>query len=224
MARLLGNLSFPSRIFAHAHLLSRVPALSDWQKLWHAAPASVRDNCCQLLSTVSYSTLSMRAAMPLPDGAHLPIEECSGCMLSWQSCLGRGGDVVRYWLSHDISELVLLQLVQGDATCQALFEAFLSFLQCMVQRTGFTHHSAAMELNCEDWSTCAVVHFHAHCCVDWEVREPELLKVNFARKQWQYDGSSPHMTFTMVKRNADPKKLMTLGLFYCASRKVGSVF
>ncbi len=28
----------------------------------------------------------------------------------------------------------------------------------------------------------------------------------------------------MVKRNADPKKLMTQGLFYCGARKVGFVF
>ena len=145
-------------------------------------------------------------------------------MLTWQSCLGRGDDVVRHWLSHDISERVLLELMQGDATCQALFKAFLSFLQCMVRRTGFTHHAAAMELNSEDRSTCAVVHFHAYCCVDWDVRKPDLQKVNFVRKDWQYDGYSPHVKCTMVKRNADPKKLMTQGLFYWAARKVGSVF
>ena len=220
----LGTCHSVSRIFADAYQLSSVSARSDWQKMWHAAPASVRDNWCQLLSTVSYSTLSTQATMPLPDGADLPSEECSGCMLTWHSCLGRGDDVVGHWLSHDISELVLLELVQGDATCQARFKAFLSFLQCMDRRTGFTHHSAAMELNSEDRSTCAVVQFLAHCCVDWEVRKPELLKVNFVRQEWPCDGYSPHVKFTMVKRNADPKKLMTQGLFYCGARKVGFVF
>ena len=220
----LGICHAVSRIFADAYQLGRVSARGDWQKLWHSAPPVVRENWCHLLSTDAYGTLSTQAAVPTQDGEALPCEECCGCMLTWQSCLGRGDDVVRHWLSHDISERVLLELMQGDATCQALFKAFLSFLQCMVRRTGFTHHAAAMELNSEDRSTCAVVHFHAYCCVDWEVRKPDLLKVNFVRKDWQYDGYAPHVKFTMVKRNADPKKLMTQGLFYCASRKVGSVF
>jgi hypothetical protein len=170
----LGTCHSVSRIFADAYQLSSVSARSDCQKMWHRAPASVRDNWCQSLSTVSYSTLSTQATMPLPDGADLPSEVCSGCSLTRQSCLGRGDGVVEHWLSHDISELVLLELVQRDATCQAQFNAFLSFLQCMVRRTGFTYHSAAMELNSEDRSTCAVVQFLAHCCVDWEVRQPEL--------------------------------------------------
>ena len=214
-----------SRTFATVYHLSVLAGRQAWQKLWTDTTSAVRANWTRLLDADNYEDLVAALEQPNCDAGAVPTEECCGAVITWQTCLGRRiDDPVRHWLSRGVGQDVLLELMQGDEVCQSCFRSFCSFVHSMVHKTGFSHFSCSMELNSEDHASLAVVHLHATVCTGWKRRGAELQKVPFQRSEWSYDSYSPHTEFTNVKRNADPKKLMTQALFYCAAEKVGSVF
>lgn len=214
-----------ARLFSKVFQMTAVQGRTAWQPIWANAPEAVRANWGRLLEAEGYEKLVQEAEPPSDepeDGSH--VVECHGAMLTWQSLLGRSDDPVRCWLSHNIGRDVLVELMQGDEICKSVFKTFCSFVDDLASPNGFKHFACAMELNAPD-AARAVVHLHAYIAISWiQGRIPELVKGTFLQEQWQYGGYAPHVAFTKIKRNADPKKLICQGLFYCAAPKIGSVF
>lgn len=214
-----------ARIFSKVYNLGIREGRAAWQLTWSVTPADIRENWARLLEAEGYEKLEQEAE-PKQEEVE-PVSravDCHGAMLTWQTALGRGDDIVRHWLSHKISRDVLVELMEGDESCKAIFKTFCAFVDNLVSQNGFKHYACAMELNAQD-AARAVVHLHAYVAISWvQGRTPELVKGKLQQEDWQYCGFAPHVTLTKIKRNADPRKLICQGLFYCAAPKIGSVF
>jgi hypothetical protein len=170
----------------------------------------------------------LRSSLGLSDHAAKNCAEsdeqvCVGAVLTWQSTLGRKEDCVREWASLGISIETTAELMHGDHVCKAHFEMFVRTVGALVDQHGFMNFSACMELNPS--RELSVVHLHAYVCADWsKYKGSKRVAGRIAPEQWVFDGYTPNVRFTNVRRNACPKKLMSGGLLYCAVPKIGSAF
>ena len=212
-------------LFSEAYSLTVREARKSWAPVWARAPATVKNNWVFSFASEGYDEMRKKLSLP----ANLTtVDEAAegvsvGALLTWQSSLGRCRDCVAEWVGMGISVDTTAELMQGNEYCKQRFARFCSTVLAYVSQHGFKNASCSMELNPSRKE--AVVHFHDYVCADWEQWKGAKRATGVCLKDdWAFDGFTPTVKFTNVRRNACPKKVMSGGLYYCYVAKIGSVF
>ena len=213
-----------ARVMGAAFRLTVREARTRFASLWKAASVETRTHWCHFARCADYpQPLASGPVSPLKVKDEIAIE-AYGALFTWQTAIGRGQDSVRNWLDLNIEGETLFDLMQGDKELQYAFSTFSQWVESQCACQDFSIWATAMEANTSP-DARAAVHLHAFVCADWKLRHtPQWVKGDATSSQWQWQGYNPFVRVTAVRGNADAKKVLVQGLFYCQARKVGSLF
>lgn len=191
------------------------------KRAWNEASSAVKSNACLLMRQTEHLPPA-----PLEDGTRKPSShECYGCILTWQTRWGRGGDVLDEFVSRGLRMDDLTELCRTLAPLKDAFDEFVTWIaEEVVPALRMTYWSCAMELNSTE-SSVARVHLHTFVCKNWSFwGSPNFTKAVITPVKLVYNHMVPHPQPTRLGNRQNPQRALMGGLYYQLAPKIGSLF
>lgn len=211
---------FIASLYAVHNSLTCHQAREILKKAWNSAKPAVKSNACLLMRQTEHMPLDpSEKTTPRPAN-----HECYGCILTWQTRWGRGGDALDEFLSRGLHIDDLTELCRTVAPLREAFDEFVIWISQVVQDLGMSFWSCAMELNGTE-SAVSVVHLHAFVCKNWAAwNSPQFTKVVISPTKLAWNNMVPHPQPTRIGNRQNPQRALMGGLYYQLAPKVGSLF
>jgi hypothetical protein len=151
------------------------------------------------------------------------IELYGGCF-TWHSLLARSTGTVARLIAAGVGTGEIAEIAAGEPELQREWFCFKNWLDALGEHLGFECRAMCVEM-CMPDAQKAKIHYHCYLARDWKKwRTPAWAPIKVKKAEFEYMNFTPHISKANLRGAANPKNLITGGLWYCLAPKLGSIF